>query len=590
MTQKFKYIMLAGLMITSVSCKKALNINTDPYAPTAAPVNKLLPTAELYLGISQSISPSNGGISEVLEVYTHRLIVREDPDQYGASGSDFNIQQNWTYLYVNTLSNLDAIISEGTKQGNLHYVGIAQILKAYAYAQLVDTYGDVPFSQVNVPGILSPKFDKGADVYAGVMTLLDKGIANVASPGANILEPGADDIIYGGAKRKDADKTPYWVLAGNSLKLKLLVQQRRIKDVSAEVNALIASGKLINETKEDFVIKFGPNGATDDRNPAFGDYFASQRSNYISPWFYEIMKGVNPSILTGNPDPRSKYYFFKQSAPGLIPTNPIEYRDANGFVSIYFGSLGPNAAQNQQSTMTILGIYPAGGRYDDDLGVVGGATAASGTGAAPYRLITYADVLYLEAEMRQLGLIAGDARATLSAALDESFKQVDYVVTNFVQPTQSVPVLATSAEAIAYKAKVMTEYDTPHPTVKDYPNYGALRPARQLEMIMTQKWLSSFGSALDAYNDYRRTGYPVLFDPKNVAMAPPIAGKTGGYVQPPVNGNPGASSNDPELPVSVTRAKDYPLTLPWYTTELDRNKNAPPQKTDPSIVKPFWLP
>lgn len=595
MTQKFKYIMLAGLMITSVSCKKALDINTNPYAPSAAPVNKLLPTAEVNLGVSQAISSSTGGISQVLEVYVHRMIVREDPDQYGASGADFNIGTNWSGVYVSTLTNLDAIITQGTKDGNLHYVGIAQILKAYAYAQLVDVYGDVPFSQVNVPGIVGPKFDKGVDVYAGLMALLDKGIANVSSTGTNTLEPGTDDIIYSGKKR--ADGTPYWALAGNSLKLKLLVQQRLIKDVSADVAALVAGGKLIAATKEDFVVPFGPNAATDDRSPAFSDYFASQRGNYISPWFYEIMKGVNPSILNGNPDPRRPYYYFKQSKSSTIPTNPIEYRDANGFVSIYFGSLGPNAAQNQQNTMTILGIYPAGGRYDDAAG--GTASATSGTGAAPYRLITYADVLYLEAEMQQIGVLAGSARTTLSAALDESFAQVDYMITTYVKPTQVVPAVAALATTTTYKTKVLAEFDgyltnpapgAPYATVPGYPNAGATPAQRQLEMIMTQKWLSSFGSAVDAYNDYRRTGYPVLFDPKNIAMAPIPAGKTSGYVQPPINGNIGASSNDPELPVPVTRAKDYPQTLPWYSTELDRNTNAPSQKADPSTYKPFWKP
>jgi hypothetical protein len=31
------------------------------------------------------------------------------------------------------------------------------------------------------------------------------------------------------------------------------------------------------------------------------------------------------------------------------------------------------------------------------------------------------------------------------------------------------------------------------------------RPA--IEIIMTQKWISSFGSAVDQYTDYRRTGF-----------------------------------------------------------------------------------
>ncbi|WP_214073402.1 SusD/RagB family nutrient-binding outer membrane lipoprotein [Mucilaginibacter sp. dw_454] len=593
MTQKFKYIMLAGLMATSVSCKKALDINTDPYSPTTAPINKLLPKAEENLGIALTTGASAGGISQVLEVYTHRLVVREDPDQYGATGDDFDIGTNWSGLYVSTIPNLDAIITQGTKDNNMHYVGIAEILKAYAYSQLVDVYGDVPYTQADKLGNLSPKFDKGADIYASITTLLDKGITDVntavnssTNPTLNLLDPGADDVIYGGVadagSRRGGDiSTPgsvsKWELAANSIKLKLLVQQRLKTDVTAQVNALVAGGKLIGATAESFLVPFGPNGAYDDRNPGFGDYFASQRGNYISPWFYEILKGVNPAIFFGNPDPRRPYYYFKQETAATVPGHPIEYRDANGFLSIYFGSQGPNAAQIQQDDMTVVGIYPVGGRYDDGKG--GSVTATSGTGAAPYRMITYADVLFLEAEMQEVAA-PNSATTTLKAAITEAFKQVDYVITTYVKPTQTVPTLSTLAASTTYINNVMAEYASP----TSAPGYDVVGGDKRLQIIMTQKWISSFGSAVDAYTDYRRTGYPVLFDPKNTTMAP------GGKVQPPANGNTVSKpeNNNPEVAVPVTVGKNYPQTLPWASAEITRNANAPAQKSDPSTYLPFW--
>ncbi|RZK75529.1 MAG: SusD/RagB family nutrient-binding outer membrane lipoprotein [Pedobacter sp.] len=566
MQRKLKYIIPAILLISAVSCKKALDINTDPGRPLAAPVSKLLPTAQVNLGISQTIS---GGLSEVLEVYAHRMSTRESPNQYGSTGDDFNIGTNWTGVYISTLTNLDAIISQGTADGNFKYAGIAQILKAYSYSQLVDTYGDVPFTEVNMTGNLSPVFDKGSDIYPKLFDLLNSGIENLNNPETNPFSPAADDIIYKGSVDK-------WVRAANSIKLKLLLQQRLIKDVSVEVNALIAGGKLISQTSESFLIPFGPNGATDDRNPGFNDYFASQRGNYISPWFYEILKGYNPSINTGIKDPRIPYYFFNQLKATAEATNPTDYRDS-AFVSIYFGSQGDNAAQNQQNNMTVLGIYPVGGKYDDKSGGV--VSATSGTGAAPYRLITYADILYIKAELMKTGVITGDAAATLQLAITESFKQVDYVITTYVKPTQTVPVLAGTAPVTSYITKVMAEYNSP----RIVSGYGAQNADdKKLEIIMTQKWISSFGSALDTYIDYRRTGYPTLFDPTNPAMAP------GGLVQPPVNGDP--TLGGPQEPIRVIVNKAYPQTLPWYTSELERNTKAPAQKNDPSTYKPFWKP
>ena len=100
---------------------------------------------------------------------------------------------------------------------------------------------------------------------------------------------------------------------------------------------------------------------------------------------------------------------------------------------------------------------------------------------------------------------------------------------------------------------------------------------------MTEKWLSSVGSAVDAYTDYRRTGYPILFDPNNAAMAP------GGFAQPPLNGNPRPDQN-PQPAVLVQLLKPYPNSLPWYTQELEVNPNAPDQKSIINSEKIFWMP
>jgi hypothetical protein len=98
---------------------------------------------------------------------------------------------------------------------------------------------------------------------------------------------------------------------------------------------------------------------------------------------------------------------------------------------------------------------------------------------------------------------------------------------------------------------------------------------------MTQKWISALGSAVDQYTDLRRTGYPIIFNPADPAMAP------GGKVQPPINGdpaNPGA-----QKPVPVQLGKVFPLSLPWDQTEINTNPNAPTQK-NPSTYKIFWMP
>ena len=570
---KFKYILPAALAIASVSCNKStFNINTSPNDPLAVPVSKLLPVIESNLGAALAI----GGIGNVTEVYVHRMTTREEQDQYGATGNNFYIRNTWNTLYTSVLSNNEVIIRDATSAGNLRYSGIAKIIKAYAFSQMVDIWGDLPFSealQLRTP-IQSPKFDKGSDIYPACIALLDAGIADLNNAGAlNLLKPGTDDVIYGGDVTK-------WTKAANTIKLKLYIQQRLIKTVTTEVNALVTAGNLIGATTESFLAPFGPNGATDDRYPGFSEYFATQRGNDVSPWFYETMKGINAFMPGtgnfGNPDPRVPFYWYNMLTAAQAPKegNQTEYRDKQ-FASIYFGSTGPDRDRNQQNTLSIFGIFPVGGRYDD-----GGAlsvTANSGTGAAPQRFITYADRLFMEAELINVGIVTGGtaaARAKLLAAMTEAFKQVDYVITTYIKPqtaTQAqttVPVIAGSAASTTYMNNVLTAFD-------------AGSAAKQLEIIMTQKWISSFGASVDAYTDKRRTGFPVVFDPSNTTMAP------GGRVQPPLAGDPQQPAGQKSVPVIITRP--YSVSLSWPASELNTNKNAPTQK-QPGTYKPFWLP
>jgi hypothetical protein len=210
------------------------------------------------------------------------------------------------------------------------------------------------------------------------------------------------------------------------------------------------------------MLPYGPIGATDDRHPAFGDYNATQRGGQLlSPWLYEMMKGWNPNILTGLADPRIPYYVYNQkSAVGGVnptPENCVEYRDG-GFITLIFGSLGPCHDGSNSATYSLLGVFPAGGRFNDSAAKSITAIGAqnSGTGARPHEFITYADRLYLEAELIHEGLAPGDEKTAFSNALNASFGHVDNVVANFVKPgsagaAQVVPTIATLATTTATK-------------------------------------------------------------------------------------------------------------------------------------------
>ena len=173
----------------------------------------------------------------------------------------------------------------------------------------------------------------------------------------------ADDYIYKG-------NTTNWIKAANTIKLKLYTQVRLVQDVKTQVTALLASpATLINSQAESFMMPYGPFGTTDDRHPAFGDYNATQRGGQLfSPWLYEIMKGRNPNILNGIADPRIPYYIYNQKSAlgGQILLLKIVLNTVT--VDLFPFSLVQTDhcrdGSNSQ-TYSLLGIYPAGGRYDD---------------------------------------------------------------------------------------------------------------------------------------------------------------------------------------------------------------------------------
>lgn len=534
-------ILLPILFLLAITgCKEGwLDVNDDPNSPTTAPLNQML--TSIQVDMTDNLAQGNG-IGEILEVYVHRISVREYPDQYGTAGSDYSVGYCWEGLYTGPLQDIEYIIEKGgelseDRYEGLIYSGIGKILKAYIYSQLVDIWGDVPFSEANDSEIRYPVFDNDEDIYPALISLLDEGIADINSTEISKFAPGADDLIYSG----DADK---WVALAKTIKLKLYNQIRLYQDVSSEVNALISEGDLI-QSGDDFMLWYNASASPENRHPGFsGEYGGNQITHYISPWFWEILSGQNPDIFNGITDPRIPYYIYNQQGDD---GNPLEYADGN-FVSIYFGSVGPNRDHAGRNTFSMMGIYPVGGRYDDGNGGTGDASVA--TGQAPYRFITYADRLFIEAELAQAGVSSGDARTSLEAAMTAAFELVDVVVAGNGS-AQTIPDLAGTTEASDYYTDVLAEYD-------------AANAAKQMEIIMTEKWIQSFGSSVDAYSDYRRTGYPVMFDPNTMPSNPPDA-----------------------EPVQTQSTRSYQLSLPWNSDDIELNPNSPSQK-NPTEYNVFW--
>lgn len=127
-------------------------------------------------------------------------------------------QNFWQTIYRDVLSDLneskrlinaDALTAADVKQNQLAQIAIMEVL---AWSTLVNTFGDVPYSQALDPTKPLPAYDGAAAIYDDILKRLDAAIAALKPEAAGFSSTA--DLIYGG-------KVANWKKFGNSLKLRL---------------------------------------------------------------------------------------------------------------------------------------------------------------------------------------------------------------------------------------------------------------------------------------------------------------------------------------------------------------------------------
>lgn len=544
---------LGATLLLSSSCSGYLDINDNPNKPTTAELPKLLSGAEY--DVAMSYAPGSY-IGSILPSYIFHLSSRE-VDNYSIAASTANLGNTWLQAYAYGLKNTNAVIKAAESSDNSIYAGIGKLLKAYSFANVVDLWGDVPYTEFDIEGNYAPALDPSKDIYNHLLVLIDEAIGDINNTeSANLAKPASDDLIYKGDKNK-------WIRMGNTLKLKLLVQSRKAKsDISGwneKVSALLTENNFIKDG-EDFEFKHTKKDNPDERHQAYVDeYLGGQSTYYISPWIYETMSGINLNVtdnpFTGVTDPRIPYYWVNQITADGKAQNPTDYR-SGAFVSIFFASNSSSAGFDQRSTSTYIGIYPCGGKYDDGKG--GKCDKSVGNGVAPEKMLQAYSVPFMKAELYLTGEATGDAKAALSNGVKSAITHVNAVAK---ASDAEVPQIATTA-ITAFVDKIVDRYN------------AAANDEERLRIVMTQKWIANFFNPIEAYSDIRRTGYPKILS-QGIANAK----------------SPYKSSQTPELGPSDIPLKGinaFPRAM-WYpTSEVTRNRNVKNEGRVLSTHLLFW--
>lgn len=477
---------LLGLLYLAGACKNFVDINADPNNPTTPVLELLLPATQVSM--TGSLRDVNVGAS----ILTQQLYTSTTSRNF-QDGTDY--QQSWNALYTQVLNDIEIVIQEGTRQQRWDYTAIAKLEKAYIYSLMVDLWGDIPYADASKGlGVSDPVFESGATIYDKLFVLIDEGLAD-ANKGNFAIQPTTADIIYKGDKAA-------WIRLANSLKLKLFNQIRLVQPDKAKagIAALLSSNApLITTNAQDFAFRFGTTETPANRHPWHRTEYQASKSYYMSQNFIERLFATD--------DPRMRYYFYRQTATYTVGFTPT----GNGYFGRYTGDA--TASPNDNALKATVGVYPAGGLYDNspinNLTAANvfitntGATSApktvantDGTGAGVFPFITNAMVKFILAEAALTLGTTGDAKQLFQDGITASLNSINTIATT--SGNSASPMAATTITA--FVANRAAQYD-------------ATDAAGKLNAVMTQKYIAQFGNGIESYNDYRRTGLPTLAAP-----------------------------------------------------------------------------
>ncbi len=459
---------LFSLVLLGSSCAKFVGVNEiNPNNASAVPPKLLLPSA--LNGIAANMNnPRNfefvylwhglwsisSGYSQPSSLAQYRLL---NSSYQGTFNSSYTIGQN-----------LVEIEKASTDSKNASYLAIAMIMKVYLMQNLVDCWGNVPYSEAfrTNDGILKPKYDDQKTIYEDLVVKLDAAIKLIQNKPADANEiTSASDIVYAGDMTK-------WAKFANTLKLRLLVHQSGMASRDAYIKTAIATTASVGYlgAGEGALSNPGYSSSAGKMNPFFETFYKADGSSQSDGvGYYNAGKDV-VDFMNGIPDPRIGRFF-----------NPYS---------------GSSFAGN------VLGVTtpaPLAAAVTSKLGFVSGSAGYMiGTYNRAAPLLTDLESLFIQAEAAERGFITGVGKTLYTAAITQSF----------------IYMGLTSAQADAYLliAKSSVNYDMA-------PN--------KVNLILDQKWISLNGIApVEIWTDYRRSGRPTFLtfskDPNVSNPTPPV--------------------------------------------------------------------
>lgn len=216
--KSFKYMMAAGCLLTLglSSCSDFLDVNVDPDKPnnTTAEVANRVPWIQRMFMYSAGITNYRTSMIAGVLYSTSGTHGPAAVTWNFAPGTTTSSYQTW---FVETAANLNDLYNKAKAENAYHYMAVADIYHALGFMQMLDLYGEIPYTEAlgNSP---VPAYNDGKTIFNGCVAKLDEAIKLLSEAQPATATPlSKGDLMNGG----DAQK---WLKMAYGLKARFLLK------------------------------------------------------------------------------------------------------------------------------------------------------------------------------------------------------------------------------------------------------------------------------------------------------------------------------------------------------------------------------
>jgi hypothetical protein len=295
-----RIISLLTIALLATSCESNLEqVNTDIKHPSSGSV----PSATVFAAAEASLFEQMVNTSVNLNVF--RLMAQQWTETTYTDESNYDITTRkipdnvWDRLYRRALGNLkeattlvkaESAIGDAGKVAKANKLLVIELLNIYTFQVLVDTFGDIPYTQALDPANVNPKYDDAKAIYSDLAKRLDVVIAGINTSGDSF---GSGDLVYAGDMTK-------WKKFANGLKLKIGLALVDADPATAKTLIEAASKGVLASNDDNAKLSY--EGSLPNTNPVWIDLVQSGRKDYVpANTIVDIMNTLE--------DPRRAVYF-----------------------------------------------------------------------------------------------------------------------------------------------------------------------------------------------------------------------------------------------------------------------------------------